>query len=101
MPWKIIDHGPQIWQLYQNEQEELFLSVRCERGFMGFTTLLQLSPEECLEFKVLGHVAVDYLGQKVSYWAFNYQDRNVFEQFQKQERVAIDEWLAAHPGQYL
>ena len=101
MSWKIIEHGPQIWQLYQSEEGELFLSVRCQNGFMDFDTMLRLSPEECLEYKVLGRVAVDYLGNKVSYWAAQYQDRNVAQQFAAEERQAVKAWLDAHPGQFL
>lgn len=101
MPWKIIDHGPQIWQLYQDEEQRLFLSVRCQKGFTEFDTLLQLSSEECLELKALGRVAVDYLGEKVGYWPDRYQNRNVAQQFAAEEKQAVKAWLAAHPGQFL
>lgn len=101
MPWKIIEHGPQLWQLYQNDEQELFLSVRCQSGFMEFETLLQLSPQECLEHRALGRLAVDYLGNKVAYWPDRYQDRNVARQFGSEARQAVEAWRAAHGGQFL
>ncbi|HEX8465257.1 MAG TPA: hypothetical protein VF627_11625 [Abditibacterium sp.] len=101
MTWEIIDYGPQIWQLYQDEAQNLFLCVRCQSGFMEFDTLLQLSPEEGLEWKALGRVAVDYLGNKVSYWPNRYQERNVAVQFESEHRQAVRDWLDAHPGQFL
>lgn len=99
--WKIIDYGPQLWQLYQDEEQNLFLAVRCQSGFAEFDLVLQLSPQECLEFRALGRVAVDYLGNKVSYWPDQYQDRNVAQQFKTAERQAVAAWQSAHPGQFL
>lgn len=101
MPWKIIEHGPQIWILFQTEAEELFLDVRCQRGFTELPTLIRLSPEECLEYRALGRVAVDYLGNKVMFWPQRYEYRNVSPQFEKEEKQAVDNWKAEHPGQYL
>lgn len=101
MPWKIIDYGPQIWILYQTEAGELFLDVRCQRGFGEMPTLIQLSPEECLEYKTLGRVAVDYLGNKVIWWCAQYQGRNVSPQFQEEQAQAWEDWKAEHPGQHL
>lgn len=101
MFWQIIDYGPQVWQLYRDENQELFLSVRCQSGFMEFDTLLRLSPQECLEYQALGRVAVDYLGSKVSYWAEQYQERDVAAQFEAERQQAVEAWRAAHPGQFL
>lgn len=100
MPWKLIDYGPQLWQLYQ-EDKNFFLSVRCQSSFLEFETLLRLSPEEYREYHALGHVYLEYLASRVSYWQSEYAHRNVAKEHRTAQSQAVKAWQAAHPGESL
>lgn len=94
---KVVMNGPQSWFFLQNGNEYL-LSVRCQNSFVEFETLIQLSPDEYREYHALGRVYIEYLASRVSYWAKDYQSRNLSTKLGAQAHETITEWKAANPG---
>ena len=100
MNWKLIDNGPQFW-LFFHDGKNYFLTVRCQQSFVEYEILLQISPEEYREYHARGHVYLDYLAARVSYWASEYKKRNVTVKYRDETQRAVDEWKAAHPDESL
>ncbi|BCM92476.1 hypothetical protein IAD21_04356 [Abditibacteriota bacterium] len=90
---KIVDYGPQSWFLLKSEAN-YYLSVRCQQSFAEYELLIQLNPDEWREYHALGHVYIDYLAARVSYWAREYHNRDLSKQLSSQVSQAFEEWKA-------
>lgn len=93
---KMLMNGPQLWFFLQDGNDYL-LTVRCQSGFAEFETLIQLSPEEYREYHALGRVYIEYLASRVSYFARDYQERNLTVKLGAQVHETIMKWKAANP----
>ncbi|RYG63805.1 hypothetical protein EON80_20475 [bacterium] len=90
---KVADYGPQAWFLLKDESR-YYLSVRCQKSFVEFELLVQLNAAEYSEYHALGHVYIDYLASRISYWADEYTSRDLSKQLSDQVHQTIMAWKA-------
>ena len=93
---KVIDNGPQSW-FFLRDGEAYYLSVRCQQSFVEFELLLQLTPDEYREYHACGHVYIDYLATRVSYWAREYMPRDLSQQLGDTVHQAVMTWIKENP----
>ena len=48
---RVIDHEPQFWFLFEDENERLILDVNCEYSFVSYDFMMFLSDEEMSDYK--------------------------------------------------
>ncbi len=92
---KVVDYGPQFWFLLQ-DGDAYYLSVRCQQSFAEYELLIQLSPNEWNEYHALGHAYIDYLANRINYWAREYTNRDLSRQLSSHVTQAVHEWKAIH-----
>lgn len=90
---QVVDYGPQMWFLVR-EGSDYYLTVRCQQSFVEFELLVRLSADEYREYHALGHVYIDYLAARISYWASEYAPRNLHQQLGQRVHEAIMAWKA-------
>ena len=61
---KILDHEPHFWYLADSEGH-LFLDANCNHSFIGYSWMIQLSPEEASLFKSRGRDYLSELAQEI------------------------------------
>ena len=94
---EVVSYGPQAW-FFLKDSDGYLLSVRCQQSFVEFETLVRLTPEEYREYHALGTVYINYLAARVSYWAQDYQPRNLDNQLGNVVHQAIMAWKASMPS---
>lgn len=74
---EVIDHEPQYWFLLRQEGKE-YLSVRCQRGFMDYSMLVLLTPEEreAAHRPASGHLSLNTLATNINDHPELYRDRD-------------------------
>ncbi|RYX80979.1 hypothetical protein EON83_26245 [bacterium] len=91
---KVIDYGPQAW-FFLKDENGYYLSVRCQQSFAEYELLIQLDSNEYREYHALGHVYIDYLAARISYWASEYKPRDLSKQLGQTIHETIMTWKAA------
>lgn len=96
---KILDHEPQFWLLAE-EGGSLFLDANCNHSFVGYSFMIELSPQELTEYKTKGHGYLSWLAQDIQNTApilaasnSPYKGRDVSEEYAGQLASAIENWI--------
>jgi hypothetical protein len=66
-----------------------YLYVRCEQSAAGFVIMVQLTPEEYAEYHALGWTFLQYMAEKINYWASTYGARRVSRELQAAAEAVI------------
>jgi hypothetical protein len=74
---EVIDHEPQYWFLLREGDIE-YLSVRCQRGFMDYSMLVPLTPEEreAAHLSGSGHAYLNTLATNINDHPELFQERD-------------------------
>ena len=65
-----------FWHLLV-DGDAYYLYVYCEQPAVGFTIMVQLTPEEYMEYHALGWTFLQYMAEKINYWPSTYSARRV------------------------
>lgn len=66
-----------------------YLYVNCEQSAAGFSIMVQLTPEEYVEYHALGWTFLQYMAEKINYWAPTYRARRVSRELQAAAEATI------------
>lgn len=70
----LLEH--QLWHLLVDGSAH-YLYVNCEQSAASFPIMVQLTPEEYVEYHALGWTFLQYMAEKINYWASTYSGRRV------------------------
>ena len=73
-----------------------YLYVNCEQSAASFPIMIQLTPEEYVEYHALGWTFLQYMAEKVNHWASNYSARRVSKELQAAAEAVIADATARH-----
>lgn len=65
---KVVDHEPHSWFLFE-ENGMLLLDANCNHSAFGYTYMVQLSPEELVEYRKKGRSYLNNLAHDIHYSA--------------------------------
>ena len=80
----------QFWHLLIDGSAH-YLYVNCEQSAASFPIMVQLTPEEYVEYHALGWTFLQYMADKINHWPSNYSTRRVSNELQ-----AVAEAVIAH-----
>jgi hypothetical protein len=66
-----------------------YLYVNCEQSAASFPIMIQLTPEEYVEYHALGWTFLQYMAEKINHWASTYSARRVSNELQATAEVVI------------
>ena len=82
----------QFWHLLVDRSAH-YLYVYCDQSAASFPIMVQLTPEEYVEYHALGWTFLQYMAEKINYWASTYSARRV-----SKELLAAAEAVIADAG---
>jgi hypothetical protein len=98
MAMMIIDFSPNNWFLAE-ENNAFYFEANCNHGVVGFTFLIQLSPDELTAYQLNGKPFLDALAQTIQDSApiaanttSNFKNRNVSSLLVAQFNAAVKRW---------
>ena len=71
-----------------------YLYVNCEQSAASFPIMIQLTPEEYLEYHALGWTFLQYMAEKINHWASTYSARRVSNELQSAAEAVISDAMA-------
>ena len=77
-----------LWHLLV-EGDAHYLWVNCEQSFVSFVIMVQLTPEEYVEYHALGWTFLQYMAEKINHWPKNYSSRRVSKELQAAAEAVI------------
>ena len=77
-----------FWHLLA-EGDTYYLYVNCEQSAASFPIMVQLTPEEYVEYHALGWTFLQYMAEKINYWSSTYRTRRVSDELQAAAEVVI------------
>jgi hypothetical protein len=66
-----------------------YLYVYCEQSAASFPIMVQLTPEEYMEYHALGWTFLQYMAEKINHWASTYWARRVSRELQAAAEAVI------------
>jgi hypothetical protein len=66
-----------------------YLYVYCEQSAASFSIMVQLTPEEYVEFHALGWTFLQYMAEKINHWSSSYWTRRVNDELRAAAEVVI------------
>lgn len=93
---QVIDHQPHGWFLLK-EGNTLFLDVRCNFNFLGYSWAIQLNQDEEKNYQAQGHSFIQSLAEKINSAApiqgkSWYSSRHISSEDNAKINSAIEEW---------
>ncbi len=61
---RILDHEPQFWFLAE-ESNSVYLDANCSHGAVGYSFMIELSPQELAQYKTEGRPYLSRLAQAI------------------------------------
>jgi hypothetical protein len=71
-----------------------YLYVYCDQSAASFVIMVQLTPEEYMEYHALGWTFLQYMAEKINYWASTYSARQVSRELQAAAEAVIKDATA-------
>jgi hypothetical protein len=71
------------------EGDAHYLYVICEQSAASFPIMVQLTPEEYVEYHALGWTFLQYMAEKINSWASTYSARRVTKELQAAAEAVI------------
>ena len=68
-----------------------YLYVICEQSAASFPIMVQLTPEECVEYRYLGWTFLQYMAEKINNWPSTYSERRVSNELRGAAEAIITE----------
>jgi hypothetical protein len=95
---RIVDHEPHFWFLAE-ENGSLFVDANCNHSFVGYSFMIELSPEEMAEYKNKGRGYLNWLAQNIQDSApilaasnSSYKGRDVSAIYSEKLQLAVESW---------
>jgi len=76
------------WYLLVDDNEH-YLYVICEQSAASFPIMVQLTPDEYVEYHALGWTFLQCLAEKINHWASTYSARRVSNELQAAAEAVI------------
>ena len=77
-----------FWHLLVDDGAH-YLYVKCEQSGASFSIMVQLTPEEYVEYHALGWTFLQYMAEKINHWASTYSARRVSKELQAAAEAVI------------
>jgi hypothetical protein len=77
-----------FWHLLVDDSAH-YLYVICEQSAASFPIMVRLTPDEYMEYHALGWTFLQYMAEKIKYWAPTYSARRVSSELQAAAEAAI------------
>ncbi len=96
---RVIDHEPQFWFLFEDENERLILDVNCEYSFVSYDFMMFLSAEEISDYKKEGRSFLEKLANDINSSVpiakisqSKYKERKISNESSEEILEAIHRW---------
>ena len=66
-----------------------YLYVNCEQSAASFVIMVQLTPEECVEYHALGWTFLQYMAERINHSPSTYSARRVSKELQSAAEAVI------------
>jgi|HubBroStandDraft_6_1064221.scaffolds.fasta_scaffold282172_2 hypothetical protein len=77
-----------FWHLLVDDSA-LYLCVMCEQSATSFPIMVRLTPDEYVEYHALGWTFLQYMAEKINYWASTYSARRVSNELRAAAEAVI------------
>jgi hypothetical protein len=84
-PW-LLQYG--FWHLLV-DGDARYLYVNCEQSAAGYSIMVQLTSEECVEYHALGWTFLQYMAEKINHFPSTYVNRRVSKELQEAAEAII------------
>jgi hypothetical protein len=93
---QVIDSHPAAWFLFE-DGPDLLLDVNCNMSAVGYTVLIELTPEEVAEYRTAGRSSISKLADHVQDFSpfGHYQKRDVSSLYGDAATQAVLAWRAS------